>query len=279
MKTNIQTNEKQEVKKVDVQPQLKEYVNGMTSYRNHRYYLRPINILSSEAIEEAFRKTMMDGLPRGIYSGIDNLDQLCRLDRGKLVVVTGIPNMGKSEFIDDLCARYNMLHGMRTLYFSPENQPIALHISKLFAKFEGRKVSKEDIVNERSICIRDYIYKSFGFFNYGDEYHLADLLSIAEVEVYRNGIDILVIDSYNKVLHESVSNETEVIGRDLDLLERFAKRLNVIVILVAHPRKMEKDKVTGLSAIPSAYDINGSANFFNKADYVISNYPLKYTYE
>ena len=275
MKTNKQKNEKQEVKKVDVQTQLKEYVNGMTNYKNHRYYIRPINILSSEAIEDAFRRTMMDGLPKGIYSGIDNLDQLCRLDRGKLVVVTGIPNMGKSEFIDALCVQYNMLHGMRTLYFSPENQPIALHIGKLFAKFEGRKVSKEDIVNERSICIRDYIYKNFGFFSYGDEYHLADLLSIAEVEVYRNGIDVLVIDSYNKVLHESGSNETEVIGRDLDLLERFAKRLNVIVILVAHPRKMEKDKVTGLSVIPSAYDINGSANFFNKADYVIAVHRIR----
>lgn len=274
MKTNNQNNGNQKVKDVDVQTQLKECANGMTSHRNQRYSLRPNNILSSEAIEEVFRKTMMNGLPRGIYSGIDNFDQLCRLDRGQLVVVTGIPGMGKSEFVDALCIQYNKLYGLRTLYFSPEN-PVPMHISKLIAKFEGCSDAKDDVISERRKMVRDYIYANFSFFDYDKEYRLVDILFDAEIEIYRKGIDILVIDSYNKVLRETGNNETEVIGRDLDLLERFAKRMNVIVILVAHPRKMDNDKVTGKPIIPSAYDINGSANFFNKADGVLTVHRIR----
>lgn len=254
-------------KKQNIQNQLTEHVNNMENHKNNSYYMRSKNILSPETIEKEFRNTMMHGLPTGINSGISNLDELFRLDRGKLVVITGIPNMGKSEVVDALCVQYNMLYGMRTLFFSPENQPIGLHINKLFAKFVGRKYSQDDLLGEVGINVRNYIYDNFSFFNCLKEHTLPDILSTAEVEILGKGIDIVVIDSYNKILHDYKMNETEEIGRDLDHLERFAKRLNVIVILVAHPRKMEKDK-NGCWLIPSAYDINGSANFANKADFV-----------
>lgn len=265
--TTVRVNNEDQ-KKQNIQNQLTEHVNNMVNHKNYSYYMRSNNILSPETIEKEFRDTMMYGLPTGINSGISNLDELFRLDRGKLVVITGIPNMGKSEVVDALCVQYNMLYGMRTLYFSPENQPIGLHINKLFAKFVGRKYSRDDLSGEVGVNVRRYIYENFSFFNYLEEYSLSDILSTAEVEIFGKGIDIVVIDSYNKILHDYKMNETEEIGRDLDQLERFAKRLNVIVILVAHPRKMEKDKTTGCWLIPSAYDINGSANFYNKADYV-----------
>ena len=41
----------------------------------------------------------------------------------------------------------------------------------------------------------------------------------------------------------------------------FSKLYNVLVFLVAHPRKLQKGE------IPTLYDISGSANFYNKTDY------------
>ena len=93
------------------------------------------NILSSEQIEAMYREMMLGGVPKGIDCGVENIDDCFRLDRGKLVVITGIPNMGKSEFVDFLCVQYNKLYGMKTMFFSPENQPLPLHINKLFSKF------------------------------------------------------------------------------------------------------------------------------------------------
>lgn len=221
-------------------------------------------IMSPGEIEKMYRKAMLEGMPTGINCGIENIDECFRLDRGKLVVATGIPNMGKSEFIDFLCVQYNKLYGMKTLFFSPENQPIFIHIDKLYRKFVGARFDSTLLDDDYTVAVRKYIYENFLFFNYNEEYTPEKLMLIAEQQVYLNGIDILVIDSHNKLLHDTSRNETDVISRELDMLERAAKSLNIIIILVAHPRKMEKKG--DVYAIPSAYDINGSSNFFNKAD-------------
>ena len=82
------------------------------------------NILSSEQIEAMYREMMLGGVPKGIDCGVENIDDCFRLDRGKLVVVTGIPNMGKSEFVDFLCVQYNKLYGMKTMFFSRRGSPL-----------------------------------------------------------------------------------------------------------------------------------------------------------
>ena len=52
----------------------------------------------------------------------------------------------------------------------------------------------------------------------------------------------------------------------------FAKQNNCVVILVAHPRKMERDKDQEKYRMPTLYDISGSANFFNKTDFGVTVY-------
>ena len=68
------------------------------------------NIMSKEALEATINNIYENGLPKGLHCGSKNLDELFHLDRGKLVTVTGIPNMGKSEFIDFLTVQYNKLY-------------------------------------------------------------------------------------------------------------------------------------------------------------------------
>lgn len=231
------------------------------------YITDNMSITNPSQIEKMYIQYFLNGVPHGIELGVDNLDACFRLDKGKLVVVTGIPNMGKSEFIDFMCVQYNKLYGMKTLYFSPENQPLPMHIDKLCKRFEGKKFDTSQLDDARAIEVRKYIYDNFFFVDYNKEYKIEQLALIIERLVYTSGVDILVIDSHNKLLHDLTKNETEVIGRELDMLERLAKRLNIIIILVAHPRKQMRNG--NEYVIPSAYDINGSANFFNKADFVL----------
>ena len=101
-----------------------------TNNNNFKNMIR--NIMNPIDIEKMYREMMIKGVPRGIYCGVEGIDECFRLDRGKLVVVTGIPNMGKSEFVDYMCVQYHKLYGMRTLYFSPENQPLPLHMHCMY---------------------------------------------------------------------------------------------------------------------------------------------------
>ena len=83
----------------------------------------------------------------------------------------------------------------------------------------------------------------------------------------RKGIKGLVIDPYNRLENEQGNrNETQYISALLDKLTNFAQQQDVLVVLMAHPTKMSKNK-DGQIEVPKLYDISGSANFYNKADF------------
>lgn len=231
------------------------------------------NTISKQTLKQLINNYYENGLPEGLNLGIENIDQLFRFDLGRLVTITGIPNCGKSEFVDFICTQLNKKHNLKTLYYSPENYPIELHLSKLISKYSNTNFSKKEIDNENYNKIINHITENFFWLNYETVFELDTLIEEIINLKKINGIDILVIDSYNKLESQKPANvtETEYISKILDTLERLAKRLNILIILVAHPRKMEKDS-SGNYKIPGAYDINGSANFYNKSDYCLTVY-------
>ena len=228
-------------------------------------------VLPIDYLKQCIGNLYNNGLPCGLYTGVSNLDNIFRLDRGRLVTVTGVPNYGKSEFVDFLTTTFNKRYGMKTLYFSPENQPVEFHLSKLVRKFTNKPFDKHVLSEKEVEKAVDYIANNFYFFNYQKVSTLQSIKDEAAKTIKEKGIDILVLDAYNKIESEMPSGEIETnfISKVLDGLCDMAIRMNVLVILVAHPKKMEWDSCKGGFKCPNAYDINGSANFFNKSDYVL----------
>ena len=104
---------------------------------------------------------------------------------------------------------------------------------------------------------------------------LEQILDCARYHVRRYGIKQLVIDPFNCLEHRRKPSEngSEYIGRFLDDLSRFARRNDLLIHLVAHPAKMEAlGPKTRTYGPPTLYDISGSANFYNKADYGFTVY-------
>lgn len=95
---------------------------------------------------------------------------------------------------------------------------------------------------------------------------LEEIINFAEISVVRFGTKVLVLDPWNEIEHRRKrdESETEYVNRALKEFKRFARRFDVLVIIVAHPTKMTQH---GKVQVPTLYDINGSANWFNKADY------------
>lgn len=215
------------------------------------------NTYSYAQILSAIRDLRENGLPKGYSLGIPELDERITLDKGKLCTISGMPNLGKSEFTDFICTQLNKLHGFKTLFFSAEDT-LAMHVSKLIQKykFEGKTSIEEQA---------KFLSENFGFIDYDKVYTIDKLMKVAEEEISCKKYDVLVIDPFNKFDAEKPYNVnmTDYISKFLDKLIRFTKRNNIITLLVAHPRKpYNKD-------IPSAYDIADSAHFYNKSDYCI----------
>lgn len=193
------------------------------------------------------------------------------LETGRLMVVTGIPSHGKSEAVDEILEQMAVLHGWRSAYFSPENWPVQLHVSKLAAKVCGRWLQQMTI--DQLDNVMEYLNDMFYWIMpEDDEYSLDTILSKARILITKYGVKAVVIDPWNTVSYDlDGMTETQYVNKALAKMTMFARKHDVLLVLVAHPVKMEK-KSDGKYEVPSLYSINGSSHFYNKADFGLTVY-------
>lgn len=226
-------------------------------------------IFTVSDFEQSLDALFENGMQKGVTIGFDCFDRLCSFETKRLCVVTGIPGSGKSEFIDELAERLNMRYGWRFAYFSPENAPLSYHASKLIEKFTGKRFSKQTLSYGEYRQVKEHLESDFFFISPSDNFKLDTILDKAKYLVRKKGIKALVIDPYNRLEGQQGNrNETQYVSEVLDKLTNFAQRNDVLIILMAHPTKQPKNK-DGVVEAPTLYDISGSANFFNKADFGI----------
>jgi twinkle protein len=220
--------------------------------------------------EDSLDALFENGLQKGVTIGHACFDKLCSFETKRLCIVTGIPGSGKSEFIDEIAERLNIRYGWRFAYFSPENAPLAYHAGKLIEKFVGKHFGKATMDYGEYKQVKEHLEKNFFFISPKDNFKVDTILERAQFLVRRKGIKALVIDPYNRLESDMTGrmSETLYISQVLDKLTNFAQRNDVMVILMAHPTKQQRDKDGAIQA-PTLYDISGSANFFNKADFGI----------
>lgn len=230
-------------------------------------------VFTVEDNRENLRALFENGLCRGAETGWENLDANCTFETGRFVVVTGLPGHGKSEFVDELVLRLCLRHEWKIAYFSPENSPVEYHQAKLFEKLTGHRFAPgpgmtEELYNHTLKWLSDNVTHILP----GSEAYTVDLiLEKARQLVYRRGVRILVIDPLNRLDQQLEPGQTELmyITALLGKLCRFAAQHKCLVILVAHPRKMNRNTATGELRRVEMNDINGSANFGNMADYCL----------
>ena len=206
------------------------------------------------------------GLPKGITIGLPNIDQIMRIQRGRLYIVTGTPGSGKSQFLDNIAVLMNVNHGWRFSVFSPEMMPLSLHGTMLVSKYIGKAFSKEEISRAQYEKARDRIKSVFHFIE-PEDYELDDILAIAKYQVRKYGCDALILDPWNDLMHQGNGiSKTDDINDALLRILNFAHRQDVTVFVMAHPTKQERKK-DGTFPKTTLNDISGGAHFRNRADF------------
>lgn len=211
---------------------------------------------------------------RGLATGWESVDQFYTVEPGQLTVVTGIPSSGKSEWLDALALNLATLHGWHFAVCSPENAPLALHCAKLVEKQVGKPFWKGPTPRMNGSELAEGLQRlseCVTFIMSDETLSIPGVLDRASVLVRRKGVRGLIIDPFNEFDHTRAAgvSETEYIGLTLGRLKRWARKYQVHVWLVAHPQKLYR-REDGSYPVPTPYDINGSANFRNKADNCIT---------
>lgn len=228
------------------------------------------------ALVELYRK----GLPRGAETGWPSLDRHYTVGPSQWTVVTGVPNHGKSEWLDALLVNLlsRPLHGKewRFLVCSPENWPLQVHESKILEKVTGKRFGagtgariSESELRDTPKALRD----RFTFVELDDGETFPDLLmGIRDFATsnWQHQVGI-VLDPWNQLEHcrPARLTETEYISEALSSAIRITRQTGAHLWIVAHPAKPLRDK-EGNRPVPTPYDISGSAHWFNKADNAIT---------
>ena len=229
-------------------------------------------VATADDCRDRLRALFENGLQGGAETGWENLDSHCTFESGRLLVTTGRPGDGKSEFTDELVLRLCLRHGWKIAYYSPENQPVEYHLKKIADKLLGREFAPgygmtEELYRQIVQWEADNVTHILPGEN---AYRIDDILVKARQLVRRRGVRTLVVDPMNRLEQDSSMSEREFIRAVLNKLCRFAQRNHCLVILVAHPRKVNRNEQTGELRRVEMNDINGSADFANMADYCIN---------
>ena len=221
------------------------------------------NVTTFRDIEGEITDFVKNGFKKGYQIGIPNFDNIFSTYTGQFITVTGIPSSGKSDFVDQMVVGYNQNYGWKTAFASPENAPTYLHAHKLMRKVWQDMPRKDQIGSDRWNQVADHVNDNFFFIDM-DRYTLESVLRKGAELVKRKGIKCLVIDPFNKI--RDVDAKTEDVNRYtmeyLTKIETFAKKFDVLVIVVAHPTKMYKD-ANGKIEEPTMYNIKGGGEWYD----------------
>lgn len=213
-----------------------------------------------------------------VSTGWPAVDSIFRVPKdGRLFVITGIPNSGKSEFVDALLINVATNLGWHSIIFSPENMPQEIHLAKLVEKATGQPFTGSSpacLTDDQVLDAGEWLRRHVVYIRQDDveeEMPLERILDLANRAVARYGSRFLVIDPYNQVDHKRTSGqtETEYIQKFLKRLKKWSSARGCNVILVAHPEKLRRQQ-DGKTPIPTGYDISGSAHWYNAADFGIT---------
>jgi twinkle protein len=201
-------------------------------------------------------------------------DNIFKFYPGQLTIVTGIPSHGKSGFIDNLLVTLARNHGWKSAVFSPENPQYEMWVIRLLEiakkrNFFGADGIPTDEIRATVTALAQYFY----LIQPSENFTLDVVLATAKTLLRRYGINVLVIDPWNnlEVQLQRGESETSYTARVLVKLRMFARQTGIHIVLIAHPRKMGKN-MNGEYEVPTAYDISGSAHFYNVADNIMSVY-------
>ena len=185
---------------------------------------------------------------------------------GQVVLITGYRGDGKSTFLQQIIVNA-IDQGVKTFLYSGElpNYVIRNFTDTMLAdKYENE--IRDDMAKVMNEVYRDMLYLYDSSDIEADEQD--DLLQIVEKMVKQYGCRFICLDNLMTLLEAADSDSLyRVQSAFIGKLVKIAKRYNVIVAIVAHPRK----HASGLLKTEfQADDISGSSDITNKVDVIIS---------
>ena len=205
---------------------------------------------------------------RALDTMIPGLTPHMRIRRGDLIVVTGPPGHGKSTFVNNLLC--NMAwHWKATAAVCSLEQTVVPDLRRVLRSYRVECLEMH-MSEEQKRLADEWINQHFVFLQAEETEEMTGtwLLERFAAAKVRYGAGIVVIDPWNEVsIADKPADWTaeQFVSQSLRIWKSFARTHDVTVIIVAHPRKLGRDKF-GKVPKPTLWDIADSAAWANRCD-------------
>lgn len=216
----------------------------------------------------------MSELPEGLFSLADlpqrgtvenlaygvgwwELDQIFKFYPSQFVVVTGKAGQGKSTFVMNLLVKLAYERGIVSFLYVPENEA---NLRDKLRRLWGRDDASFEYLAQTKFIIQTSIR---------DDRHPAHtmewILGRAFQVVESHKVEIVMIDPWNELDRAKPKDMllSDYIGQCIMQIKDFCRALGVTVVICAHPTKAVNENG---GRVPHLSDIEGSMNWYNKAD-------------
>lgn len=204
-------------------------------------------------------------------SGWSGLDKHLMIVPPELMVVTGPPGAGKSQWTMALCCNLARIHGLKGAILQFEDNPERNRRDLLrYARSWTNQTSGG--ITEAPEAWVDRMFRTIApseSFDADTDFNLAWIHEAIDEAAGRHGARWVLIDPWNEVEHIWKVNETETTYTNQALrdLKKLTRRHQIALIIVTHPTK--GGAIAKTIEEFSLYDCSGSAAWKNKADHGI----------
>ena len=227
---------------------------------------------------------MMGNYDRGYEVGMGGLTDgiFHPTSEGGLIILTGRPNSGKTDFLNCLMAHLMYHNQKRVAFFSFEKPIKGKHVREIARIALGVRNTEDmdgaespEEARQENRRVLDFLSEHMVDFDtktrLPDSNYITGMME-AMMNRKKQKIDYLVIDPYvfiNMTEGGSRATETEKVRLMLTKLQAWSRTRHIWTVVVAHPRIQYKD---GHEAFPplDIYSVAGSAQWANLADFLLT---------
>jgi twinkle protein len=206
----------------------------------------------------------------GLYTHIKPIDNIIyKFLYGSVLLLTGIKGSGKSAFLNQAFVCESLQQGNDCFIFSAElgNDVLKSWIEIVMAGSEHIKM-KDEFIHIIDKQTREKLVKWYNnrLWVYDQPDNNVDVVLDRAIAVTRKyGVKTWIID--NLMTLDINANDTNIWQKQKDFIVKLvglAKRYNVLIVLVSHPRKTKAGEAL------NSDDISGASDLGNLSQYIVS---------
>jgi len=214
------------------------FADGLTQYRND------------------LEKPILAG---GLKTGWPSIDKIIKTGfmPGELIILSAPPKTGKSTFALQIAA-YIAFSNIPALLFCLEMRPIKLVQKVVACHNESENIGLSEIEKTEADFKGKPLYLGYCY----QKPILEEIMETLKTAIRRYGLKLVVFDHLH-FLCRSISNQVQEVSLAVQAFKFLAEELEVPIILIAQPRKVQPD------SIMTASDLKDSSSIFSDCDHLI----------